>query len=154
MNSQVKVLQENSLSDLCESLIPKIKPKQYFNYIIGLTGDLGSGKTTFTRLLVKKLAPNANFASPSFFLYKQYLYQSQKLIHIDAYRCNNNLEQNDVLKELLLDKGVIFIIEWIDKLNSLLQELKITPNMIINFDYTSDFNYRKLEINYPNSTEI
>lgn len=58
--------------------------------LIGLSGNLGAGKTTFTKELFKKFSVVENVMSPTFVLRKDYFgknnLQDLNLIHIDAYR--------------------------------------------------------------------
>ena len=84
--------------------------------VIGLSGDLGSGKTTFTKALAKVLGVKEEILSPTFVLAKFYAVRGQKwntLVHIDAYRI---LDENELgvlrLDELLADPKKLVVIEW------------------------------------------
>ena len=60
--------------------------------VVGLFGDLGSGKTTFSQALGKSLNINEVMTSPTFVIEKRYNLinnKYSKLIHIDAYRLEN-----------------------------------------------------------------
>ncbi|NQV93307.1 tRNA (adenosine(37)-N6)-threonylcarbamoyltransferase complex ATPase subunit type 1 TsaE [Candidatus Kaiserbacteria bacterium] len=92
--------------------------------VIGLYGDLGAGKTTFTKTLAKTLGVSETVTSPTFVIEKIYTLTGQKfshLIHIDAYR----LEGSHELKQLGWDTIVsdpqnLIIIEWADKVEDIL----------------------------------
>ncbi|PIU24243.1 tRNA (adenosine(37)-N6)-threonylcarbamoyltransferase complex ATPase subunit type 1 TsaE [Candidatus Berkelbacteria bacterium CG08_land_8_20_14_0_20_39_8] len=81
--------------------------------LIGLSGDLGSGKTVFVKGVAKELGINKNITSPTFVVEKIYQHKSGKLIHIDAYRLSS-FSDLEVLgfNELLSDKKNIIMIEW------------------------------------------
>ena len=84
--------------------------------VIGLRGELGSGKTAFTKAVAKVFGIEMNITSPTFVILKKYPLSNQKfsnLIHIDAYRLKNKHEL-EVLgwAELLADKTNLIMIEW------------------------------------------
>ena len=86
---------------------------------ICLTGDLGAGKTTFTRGIAKGLHINEVVQSPTFNIMKIYLKGDRPLIHIDAYRLL------DVNSDIGLDEYIgyetgLTLIEWPDYINSLI----------------------------------
>ena len=79
--------------------------------VICLTGDLGAGKTTFTRGVAKGLNINEVVQSPTFNIMKIYLKGDRPLIHIDAYRLL------DVNSDIGLDEYIgyetgLTLIEW------------------------------------------
>lgn len=97
--------------------------------IVLLHGELGAGKTTFTKGLMKYFGVKKNITSPTFTLMNFYEGKNKKeklnLIHIDTYR----LENEDKLKEIgaedyLGTSDTICIIEWPEKIKNLLQGKK------------------------------
>jgi tRNA threonylcarbamoyladenosine biosynthesis protein TsaE len=94
--------------------------------IVGLFGDLGAGKTTFTQTVARILGVNETVTSPTFILEKIYKLEGQKyerLIHIDAYR----LEKPEELltlgwKELAEDSHNLIMIEWPEKVAGMLPD--------------------------------
>ncbi len=110
--------------------------------IIGLVGDLGGGKTTFTQGIAKGLGISQQITSPTFVLLKKYKVKSTKykdellrFYHIDLYRIN---VPSDVYSfgfdEALKDEGSIVVIEWVEKVIDILPEEKL----IIKFDFISE----------------
>lgn len=87
-----------------------IAPYLTSNSVITLTGDLGAGKTTFTKGLAQGLNINDRVISPTFNILKCYFKADIPLYHIDAYR----LEDNDADIGLLefIDGDGIAVIEW------------------------------------------
>jgi len=87
--------------------------------VVALSGPLGSGKTTFTKGVASGLGIQETVTSPTFTLINEYE-GTIPLYHIDTYRLENVEEFQEIGgEELLYDKGVV-IIEWSDKIASLL----------------------------------
>ena len=85
--------------------------------VLGLIGELGSGKTQFTKGLAKGLKINQNITSPTFVLLKQYPLSQGNFIHIDCYRLSNPQELLDLgWQELINNPQNIIAVEWADKI--------------------------------------
>jgi len=83
--------------------------------VIFLEGDLGSGKTTFTQLLLKHLAYQGRVKSPTYAIYESYELAQFTLIHMDLYRLSSPEELYYLAIEEIFDANNIVIIEWPDK---------------------------------------
>ena len=88
-----------SLSDtkkVAEDFIKKLSNQtQSEALVVGLYGDLGSGKTTFTQAIAKIFNIKEDVTSPTFVIEKIYTINDKKfkkLIHIDAYRLDSGKE--------------------------------------------------------------
>ena len=89
--------------------------------IILLTGDLGAGKTTFTKGIAKGLSVEQTVTSPSFTIMNQYQ-GNLPLYHFDLYRIDDPDEFLELgLEEFLFGEG-ISVIEWSEKLPELPSE--------------------------------
>lgn len=87
--------------------------------VVALTGELGAGKTCFIQGLVRGLGVTVRATSPTFVLINQYRGRVP-VYHVDAYRTDSLTELMDLgLLELMGGAGVT-VIEWADKLRSLL----------------------------------
>jgi tRNA threonylcarbamoyladenosine biosynthesis protein TsaE len=106
--------------------------------VIALTGDLGSGKTTFVQGFVKALGIRKKIISPTFILMRTYKAKKKKVLyHLDLYRLENNLEreiENLGIKDIWKEDKNILIIEWAEKIKKLLPDGTIW----IKFEYFID----------------
>lgn len=117
----------SSLEELAEAAAEVLNMsadrKAFGATVLGLSGDLGAGKTTFVQTLAKKLGVQETVTSPTFVIMKSYLIEDRfkKLVHIDAYRVEN-IDEMRVLgfAELLEQKDTIICIEWAEKIKELL----------------------------------
>ena len=108
--------------------------------VVGLFGDLGSGKTTFTQVLGKHLGVGEVMTSPTFVIEKRYDLGGtcgfKKLIHIDAYRLDSGSE---ILKlnfqEDLNNPDNLILIEWPERVEGAMPADIIK----INFKFISEF---------------
>ena len=111
---------------------------------ISLIGDLGAGKTTFTKGFARQMGIKDHVTSPTFKLISEYQGKKYKLNHIDAYRMNGPEDFLNIGgEEYLLSKNSITIIEWGDLLNDIL------PSKTIRVNFTrikSPKESRKIEI--------
>jgi tRNA threonylcarbamoyladenosine biosynthesis protein TsaE len=85
-----------------------------------LQGDLGAGKTTFTRELAAALRSHEPVTSPTFVLQKLHKLNAiagMLLVHYDAYRIQNYAELADLGFEEMLENNVS-VVEWGDKFSS------------------------------------
>ena len=89
--------------------------------IVGLSGDLGAGKTTLVKAVAKLLGVEESVQSPTFVFMREYQTKNKKfknLYHIDAYRFDTK-EEGDILNlKQLKKKGNLIIIEWPEKIDS------------------------------------
>ena len=114
--------------------------------VIGLSGDLGSGKTTWTKGLVDNLGGDPELVnSPTFVLMNDYevgnnIYNLKTAHHLDLYRLDNASE----LSALKLDKPLsnpdnIIIIEWWDKFKRDVKKLASNNLYILDFETINDY---------------
>lgn len=103
--------------------------------VIELIGDVGTGKTTFTRGLAQGLGIKEPVTSPSFTISKQYALPSGgRLIHYDFYRLQDPGLMAEDLSENLQNPNNIVIIEWGESISDLLPK----NHRIIQFEYTDE----------------
>ncbi|ABC01868.1 tRNA (adenosine(37)-N6)-threonylcarbamoyltransferase complex ATPase subunit type 1 TsaE [Mycoplasma capricolum] len=109
--------------------VKKIIQNKKIPFYVLLKGDLGAGKTTFTKALLEEFEVKQNITSPSFVIMNQYFVNDLKINHMDAYRLNNDSELEMYLDEFL---DSLNIIEWyenidldLNTINKLIIEIKI-----------------------------
>ena len=108
----MKKIAIHSLQDtekLAQRLAALLKGK---HALITLSGDLGAGKTTFTKALGKALGVSATINSPTFTIMKSYqMADGETLYHIDAYRLEGISQ--DLGFAACFDEGIC-VVEWSD----------------------------------------
>ncbi len=113
---------------LARDYLAGLVPERERATVLGLSGELGSGKTAFTQAVARELGVGENITSPTFVLEKVYRLSGQKfakLVHIDAYRLENGEELLKLdLADLLQDKNNLIIIEWVERVREVLPDLK------------------------------
>ena len=117
-----------------------------------LYGELGVGKTTFTRNLINRLqflnkSNSTEVLSPTFNLLNEYKINNLNIKHYDLYRVRRKEELNNI--DLFEEKDAINIIEWPEILNS----YKV-KSIYFNFSYSDNFKNRSLIISSNYSNEI
>jgi len=111
----------NSDLDTIE-LAQNIESEKFPNMVICLYGDLGSGKTLFTKAFAKSMGITDNITSPTFNIIKEYEGEC-KLFHMDVYRLNE-VNQDLGIPEYFKKKGVT-IIEWADLIEDILPKKRL-----------------------------
>lgn len=81
------------------------------NVAIGLSGDLGTGKTTFVRGLARGLGISSDVTSPTYTIYTIYPGDRQ-LVHMDAYRLQDAHQLDSLAVEDLLRPPFLIAVEW------------------------------------------
>lgn len=121
------------MENIYDSFIKKLESLKVNNKatVVFLYGDLGAGKTTFTKRLVEYLGLNINITSPTFVILKNYnfpLLNFEHLIHIDAYRLDSYIDLKKIkFDEYLGDNKNLIFIEWPEKIKDgqLIADIKI-----------------------------
>jgi tRNA threonylcarbamoyladenosine biosynthesis protein TsaE len=115
-----------------KTLGKKIATTMTGGQIICLHGELGAGKTTFTKGLAEGLGITETITSPTFTLMNVYKVQSQKskvqsLVHIDTYRLKDANELLQIgAEDYIGEPNTLTLIEWPEKIKALLQNKKVT----------------------------
>ena len=91
--------------------------------VLALIGEIGAGKTTFTRGLARGLGvPDGSVASPSFVLVRQYTSGRMPLYHADLFRLENLPQAASVGLEEFYEAGGVTLIEWGNKVPDVLPD--------------------------------
>ena len=95
-----------------EKLAQKLTP----GTVLAYRGDLGAGKTAFTRGLARGLGIPDRVTSPTFTIVNEYCGE-RELIHFDMYRLNDSDELFDIGWEDYLARGAVCAVEWSEKVD-------------------------------------
>ena len=113
-------------TSLCENdtyeLAENIESEKFPNMVICLIGDLGSGKTVFTKAFARSMGIEENITSPTFNIIKEYDGEL-KLYHMDVYRLEDSKENIGI--SVYFNKGGVTIIEWADLIKDSLPEERL-----------------------------
>lgn len=119
MDYKITTKCEEDTMEIAENL----ESEKFPNMIICLMGDLGSGKTVFTKGFANALGIDENITSPTFNIIKEYTGGEANLYHMDLYRLNGDIK-NLGLDEYFEKDGVV-IIEWADMIEEYLPEERL-----------------------------
>ena len=111
--------------------------------VIGLKGELGTGKTTFAKGFAMGLGINEHVTSPTFKIVSEYDGESCALFHVDCYRLNDYTEfiSMDAERFLYPEDGIT-LIEWADRIEEIIPEHY--PS--INFKLDDSVNHRVVDL--------
>ena len=104
-------------------LAQNFEAEKFENMIICLDGELGSGKTVFTKGFANALGIEESITSPTFTIIKEYLDGEMPLFHMDVYRLDGNTEGVGI--EEYFDKKGVVIIEWAKTIKDILPEERL-----------------------------
>lgn len=90
--------------------------------VVSMTGDLGSGKTTFVKGVAKGLGITKTIKSPTFVMLKHYKYDMGILVHVDAYRLGDDFEDIGLVDYF---GSALVMIEWAENIEGVLPEERV-----------------------------
>jgi len=109
--------------------------------IIGISGDLGAGKTTLVQAICRGLGAEVPATSPTYALVHRYESPSGPVFHVDCYRLKSSKEARDLgLDDILLQKAIL-LVEWPEKAGHMMPPL----DRYFQLSHDSDTAYRILE---------
>ncbi len=132
---------EESMIKFGERLVKHLFP----NAVITLTGELGAGKTTFTKGIGKGLHIKKIINSPTFTIVKVY-HGDLTLYHFDAYRLEDS--DNELGFEEMFEDGGISVIEWPQYIEDILPNERLEINISINEDLSREFSFKPIGEKY------
>lgn len=143
MNTKnLTIKNEAAVIDFAENLMREILQSQdALPCVIELVGDVGAGKTTFTKGLARGLEITEEITSPTFTISKVYENsRGQKLVHYDFYRLENPGIMVEDLFENLQDSQTVTVIEWADTVSEILPANHLRLEILINDDGSRTLN--------------
>ena len=100
------------------SLAQKLQP----GTVIAYRGDLGAGKTAFTRGIARGLGITDSVTSPTYTIVNEYLTGKMPLFHFDMYRLHSADDLFDIGWEDYLERGGICAVEWSENVEEAMED--------------------------------
>jgi tRNA threonylcarbamoyladenosine biosynthesis protein TsaE len=146
MSTETTWQTESSSSTRTERLGELLGSKLRGGEVIELVSDLGGGKTTFTRGLVRSTGSSDKVASPTFTLSREYNAPNFTVAHFDFYRLGEAGIVGDELAEVIGDPAYVTVVEWGDIVHDILPKERLT----VRISQTAD-DIRSVTFEYPES---
>lgn len=135
---RIFIKNEEDMEKLGMGLVSRLGPGS----VVALTGNLGAGKTTFTKAIAKGLGITDLIVSPTFTLIHEYSGGRMPLYHFDLYRIEDDEELYELgYEEYFYGEGIC-VIEWADRIGDYLPEDAVH----VHIDYGVGENERIVEI--------
>ena len=119
MQYKITTYSEDETMELAQN----IESEKFPNMVICLIGDLGCGKTVFTKAFALALGIDENITSPTFNIIKEYPNGELPLYHMDVYRLDGVTDGIGI--EEYFTKGGVVIIEWADTIKDILPKERL-----------------------------
>ena len=113
--------------------------------VFTLEGDLGVGKTIFTKGLAYGLGVREDVVSPTFTIVQEYEDGRLPFYHFDVYRIGDVEEMDEIGYEDYIHGEGVCLIEWANLIEEILPETRI--RIVIEKNLEKGFDYRKISIN-------
>ena len=114
-------------ADETQALGQKLASRLAPGDVIAYFGDLGAGKTAFTRGIAEGLGVSEQVTSPTYTIVNEYLSGRLPLFHFDMYRLGSSDELFDIGWEDYLARGGVCAVEWSENVEDALQDaIRIT----------------------------
>ena len=113
--------------------------------VFTLEGDLGVGKTIFTKGLAYGLGVREDVVSPTFTIVQEYEDGRLPFYHFDVYRIGDVEEMDEIGYEDYIHGEGVCLIEWANLIEEILPESR--TRIVIEKDLEKGFDYRKISIN-------
>ena len=136
MNKEILTSDENQTLEAGSIFSKNLLEKNLSrSIIVFLEGNLGAGKTTFTKGLMKGLGYKELVKSPTYNLVEIHETEKLKVFHFDLYRINEPRELTEIgIGEYLEEENSICIFEWPENAQSLLPQ----PDYTIEIEHSDD----------------
>ncbi len=141
---QKMIIKTNSTEET-EALGRKIGNSLKKGDVVSLRGSLGAGKTVIAKGIARSLGIDEAIVSPTFTLVQEYDGR-EKLYHLDIYRLSVEDEFESMGGEEFLYPDGISLIEWSEKIDSMLPDGTIYIDITINDDLSRSVDIRGLEL--------
>lgn len=134
MKETFQHINEKELKEAAQLLAQTLSEKAGSKaHVVALNGDLGAGKTTFSKAFIKGLGSRAHVLSPTFVLMKRHTLktpQHKSVYHFDWYRITDAKEIRELgWKEIISNPENIILVEWSSNFPRLLPKERIIVHL-------------------------
>ncbi|MDO4298369.1 MAG: tRNA (adenosine(37)-N6)-threonylcarbamoyltransferase complex ATPase subunit type 1 TsaE [Lachnospiraceae bacterium] len=141
----IETFSEKETYELGRRLAENAEPGQIFSLI----GDLGTGKTVFTKGMAAGLGITEPVSSPTFTIVQVYEEGRMPFYHFDVYRIGDIEEMDEIGYEDYFYGDGICLVEWANLIEELMPESTVTIR--IEKDLEKGFDYRRITIDNPDA---
>lgn len=132
--------------DLAKELSKRKSSKN--SLVIGLSGELGAGKTTFIKSFIRALGVKKRVTSPTFLILRRFRLPKggayKNVFHIDVYRVKEGKELKEIgIEDIISNPTNIVLVEWADRVRGILPKEMIW----LKLEHTEQENERQITIN-------
>lgn len=121
-----KVFTLDQLPEVAEAFIESIGSRRIFAF----EGEMGAGKTTFITEVCRRLGASDDSGSPTFSIVNEYRSsKGEPIYHFDFYRLESPEEALDMGAEEYFYSGYLCLMEWPDRIGTLLPEETVTVTL-------------------------
>lgn len=123
---------EQAVAELAASFARGLRAARVWPLALGLRGDLGSGKTTWVRAMLRGLGYTGRVPSPTYTLLEQYACDGVSVVHLDLYRLRGDAElENLGLRDWLEEPMRWVVVEWPERAPRLAARCDLTLELAI-----------------------
>lgn len=150
MSHTITIKNEADTQIFAESLAGFIA-QQDTGFVIFLDGDLGAGKTTFSRYLLQKLGHEGAVKSPTYTLVEPYTIADRAIFHFDLYRLGDPSELEFMGIRDYFSGNALVLVEWSEKGAGILPE----PDLLLSIAHGSAETERTIHLSgQPNILQL
>lgn len=123
---KLRLASEAALTTAAAELAKQWRDAGVQTFCVGLSGPLGSGKTTWARATLAGLGYVGRVPSPTYTLLEEYRVGELMLVHLDLYRCKDPEELEFLgIRERFGAPGVWLFVEWPERAPTLLEKCDV-----------------------------
>lgn len=141
----IALVDESAVAAFAARLAPHVRE----GGVIHLHGDLGAGKTTFARALLRALGVGERIKSPTYSLIETYRVGALAAHHLDLYRIADPGELDFLGLSDLATEPALLLVEWPERGGTALP----APDLLLHFDYATPGRTLRLESRSPRAED-